>query len=247
MPGAAPFIRGGRAANDPYLPWDIRQVVSHPDPGIAADQVMEALEGGVSSIELRVDAAGEHGVVARSSVDIERVLKGVKLDLAPVALEAAGASTTQGMELAALLAAAVAVARWRTRWWRSTWTRSARWRVRAPCPVRPRKRWRRRLRSRATLRRVSEGERRCGLTARPVHEAGGTEVQELAYLVAAGAEYVRALMTAGLERRCGMPRDAVHGQRGRGLSGRDGEAARGAADVGRAWPRRSARQGRRRA
>jgi methylmalonyl-CoA mutase len=49
-----------------YLPWDIRQIVSHPDPAIAADQVMEALEGGVSSIELRVDAAGEHGVVARS-------------------------------------------------------------------------------------------------------------------------------------------------------------------------------------
>ncbi len=90
-----------------YLPWDIRQIVSHPDPAFAADQVMEALEGGVSSIELRVDAAGEHGVVARSSVDIERVLKNVKLDLAAVALEATGASTTQGVELAALLSAAV--------------------------------------------------------------------------------------------------------------------------------------------
>jgi methylmalonyl-CoA mutase len=45
LPGAAPFIRGARSANDPYLPWDIRQVVSHPDPAIAADQVMEALEG----------------------------------------------------------------------------------------------------------------------------------------------------------------------------------------------------------
>ena len=61
MPGVAPFIRGGRAVNDIYLPWDIRQIVSHPDPAIAADQVMEALEGGVSSIELRVDAAGDFG------------------------------------------------------------------------------------------------------------------------------------------------------------------------------------------
>src|SRR5690349_20899526 len=107
LPGLSPFIRGGRAANDAYLPWDIRQVVAHPDPAIAADQVMEALEDGVSSIELRVDAAGEHGVVARSSVDIARILKGVKLDLAPVGLEAAGASSTQGIELAALLAASL--------------------------------------------------------------------------------------------------------------------------------------------
>ncbi|RYD89424.1 MAG: methylmalonyl-CoA mutase, partial [Sphingomonadales bacterium] len=107
LPGVSPFIRGGRAINDPYLPWDIRQIVAHPDPAIAGDQVMEALEGGVSSIELRVDAAGDHGVVARSAIDIERVLKGVKLDLAPVALEATGASTTQGIELGALLAAFV--------------------------------------------------------------------------------------------------------------------------------------------
>src|SRR5262245_745009 len=27
MPGVAPFIRGGRAVNDAYLPWDIRQIV----------------------------------------------------------------------------------------------------------------------------------------------------------------------------------------------------------------------------
>ena len=106
-PGLAPFIRGARAVNDAYLPWDIRQVVSHPDPVVAAEHVMEALEGGVSSIELRVDAAGEHGVVARSAADIERLLRGVKLDLAPLALEAAGASSAQGIELAALLAASL--------------------------------------------------------------------------------------------------------------------------------------------
>ena len=107
LPGAAPFIRGGRSANAHYVPWDIRQIVAHPDPAIASDQVMEALEGGVSSIELRVDAAGEHGIVARSAADIGKILRGVQLDWAPVALEAAGASSTQGIELAALLAAAI--------------------------------------------------------------------------------------------------------------------------------------------
>jgi methylmalonyl-CoA mutase len=197
-PGMAPFIRGGRAINDAYLPWDIRQIVAHPDPAIAADQVMEALEGGVSSIELRVDAAGEHGVVARSAVDIERVLKDVKLDLAPVALEATGASTTQGIELAALLAAFVSV---------STAANAlvafnvdpigALARTGAlPASVEEE------IGQAASFARDVSGDfpKATYLRAdsRPVHEAGGTEVQELAYLVAAGADYVRALMTAGL-------------------------------------------------
>jgi methylmalonyl-CoA mutase len=198
LPGLAPFIRGGRAANDPYLPWDIRQVVAHPDPGMAADQVIEALEGGVSSIELRVDAAGEHGVVARSAVDIERILKSVKLDLAPIALEAAGASATQGIELAALLAAALdaktaagaliafnvdpigALARTGA----------------LPGPAEDE------ISQAASFARDAGPEfpkaSMLRADSRPVHEAGGTEVQELAFLVAAGAEYARALMTAGL-------------------------------------------------
>lgn len=198
LPGAAPFIRGGRSVNDAYLPWDIRQVVAHPDPVIAADQVMEALEGGVSSIELRVDAAGEHGVVARSAVDIERVLRSVKLDLAPVALEAAGASTTQGIELAALLAAAIP----------SREMASARIAFNVD-PIGA-------LARTGALPGSTEEEmsqaasfaRDAGpefpqasmlrADSRPVHETGGTEVQELAYLIGSGAEYVRALMTAGL-------------------------------------------------
>jgi methylmalonyl-CoA mutase len=198
VPGLAPFIRGARAANDPYLPWDIRQVVSHPDPAIAADHVLEALEGGASSIELRVDAAGEHGVVARSAADLERLLRGVKLDLAPVALEAAGASSAQGIELAAILAASL-----------SSGVAAKAMIAFNVDPI-------------GALARTGalpgtadeEVEQAAAFAAgiatqvpqatalradsRPVHEAGGTEVQELAYLIAAGADYVRALVTAGV-------------------------------------------------
>lgn len=198
IPGAAPFIRGARAINDSYLPWDIRPVVSHPDPSVAADHVMEALEGGASSIELRVDAAGDHGIVARSAADFDRLLRGVKLDLAPVALEAAGASSTQGIELAAILAASLgsgeaaeahiafnvdpigALAR----------TGALLGSVNEE------------LQQAAAFARDVAGEFPLATAlradSRPVHEAGGTEVQELAFLVAAGADYVRALMTAGL-------------------------------------------------
>ena len=198
VPGAAPFIRGDRAINDVYLPWDIRQVVSHPDPAIATEQVMEALQGGCSSVELRVDAAGEHGVVARSAVDIERILHFVKLDLATVAIEAAGASTAQGIELAALLAAS-----------RATRPASS---VMIAFNVDPISAL---ARTGALPGRADDELMQVALFARdiasefplatairadsrPVHEAGGTEVQELAYLIASGADYVRALMTAGL-------------------------------------------------
>ncbi len=198
LPGQSPFIRGGHAAIDPYLPWDIRQTVSHPDPTIAGDQVMEALEGGVSSIELRVDAAGEHGVVARSAVDIERILQGVQLDLAGVGLDATGASSTQGIELAALLAAAVdskAAATARVAFNVDPVGALARTGA-LPGPAEEE------LAQAASFARDVAGEFPMATAlradSRPVHEAGGTEVQELAFLVSAGAEYVRALMSAGL-------------------------------------------------
>jgi methylmalonyl-CoA mutase len=198
LPGVAPFIRGARAVNDPYLPWDIRQVVSHPDPAIAADQVMEALEGGVSSIELRVDAAGEHGAVARSAVDIARVLNGIKLDLAPIALEATGASTTQGVELAALLASAIGA--------RSAAGALLAFNVDpigalARTGALPGSSEEEIAQAAAFARDVADEfpkAKALRADSRPVHEAGGTEVQELAYLIASGAEYLRALITAGL-------------------------------------------------
>ncbi|HEY7800645.1 MAG TPA: methylmalonyl-CoA mutase family protein [Hyphomonadaceae bacterium] len=198
LPGASPFIRGGRSANAQYVPWDIRQIVAHPDPAIASDQVMEALEGGVSSIELRVDAAGEHGIVARSASDIGKILRGVQLDWAPVALEAAGASSTQGIELAALLAAAIdarAAASAAIAFNADPIGALARTGA-LPGPADEE------IAQAASFARDVAGDFPKASTlradSRPVHEAGGTEVQDLAFLVACGAEYVRALMTAGL-------------------------------------------------
>jgi methylmalonyl-CoA mutase len=197
LPGLPPFTRGDRAINDTYLPWDIRQVVAHPDPAAAAAEVMEALNGGVSSIELRVDAAGEQGVVARSAVDLSKILADVRVDLATVALEAAGASSAHGVELAALLAAAIgdhaaadamvafnvdpigALARTGG----LPGSADAELAEAATFAIDARKQF-----PKAKLLRAD---------GRPVHEAGGTEVQELAFLAASGAEYMRALMTAG--------------------------------------------------
>lgn len=198
-PGIAPFIRGARAANDPYLPWDIRQVVSHPDPVIAADQVMEALEGGASSIELRIDAAGEHGVVARSAADIERLLRGVKLDLAPIALEAAGASSAQGIELAALVAASLSSNVAATAMIAFNVDPIGALARTGALPAAADEEIAQAATFAAAIATQFPKATALRADSRPVHEAGGTEVQELAYLVAAGTDYVRALVTAGMD------------------------------------------------
>ena len=42
-PGAAPYLRGGAAEPDPYLPWDICQTFSHPDPAVTNQEIMRDL------------------------------------------------------------------------------------------------------------------------------------------------------------------------------------------------------------
>ena len=50
-PGQPPFVRGrGPAGN--RSGWDVRQRHEHPDPAVAREQIMEDLEGGVSSLWL---------------------------------------------------------------------------------------------------------------------------------------------------------------------------------------------------
>ena len=92
FPGGAPYTRGTSALGTSQSGWDIRQVHGHPDPEIANQQILEDLEGGATSIILRVDPSGANGVAVRSLKDFETVLKGVLLDLAPIVLEPNGPS-----------------------------------------------------------------------------------------------------------------------------------------------------------
>lgn len=87
QPGAAPFIRGAAATRDRHLPWDIRQVLAHPDPAITHAQALRDLERGVTSIELRIDARGENGVAVPDLSRLETVLDGIHADIATIALD----------------------------------------------------------------------------------------------------------------------------------------------------------------
>jgi methylmalonyl-CoA mutase len=88
FPGAAPFVRGAEAAKDRYLPWDIRQIVLAPAPADANREALGDLEKGVSAIEFAIDPSGACGVAAATPAEFAALIRGVMLDLAPIALYA---------------------------------------------------------------------------------------------------------------------------------------------------------------
>jgi methylmalonyl-CoA mutase len=191
-PGQAPFTRGRTAAGH-RTGWDIRQRHEHPDPAVARDQIMEDLEGGVSSLWLGL---GEGQIPVGALPD---VLAEVYLDLAAVVLDAGGqfaeaadvflgAAARRGVPAGALTGCLGAdplgvLARTGAENGAADGTGAG-------------------LDAAAALagRCAAEfpGVRAIVVDALPFHEAGGTDAEELACALAAGAEYLRAMHAAGL-------------------------------------------------
>ncbi|HHU09748.1 MAG TPA: methylmalonyl-CoA mutase small subunit [Intrasporangiaceae bacterium] len=97
VPGAMPFTRG-RAMRTPDLPWDVRQLHDDPDATVTSEAVLADLEHGVTSVWLHV---GADGVAVE---DLERVLTGVRLDLAPVVVSSVDAQPAAAAALRQILA-----------------------------------------------------------------------------------------------------------------------------------------------
>ncbi|WP_249666149.1 methylmalonyl-CoA mutase family protein [Nocardioides faecalis] len=76
--GTTTSVRPSRAGS-----WDIRSLVSGPDAKLANEAALVDLDGGVTSLWLAAD----------ESTDVAATLAGVLLDLAPVVLDAPGATT----------------------------------------------------------------------------------------------------------------------------------------------------------
>jgi len=91
LPGLPPFVRGARPDGHVLTGWDVRaryDVGENFDESAAAalnEAVLTDLDGGVTSLWLRV-GDGEDGAVPVSSLDA--VLQEVRLDLAPIVLDA---------------------------------------------------------------------------------------------------------------------------------------------------------------
>jgi methylmalonyl-CoA mutase len=200
LPGAHPHVRGATPAGTALGGWDIRQRHAHPDPATANAQILEDLERGVTSIQLRLDralmAGGDlpDGIVALDAVDLERTLAEVYLDLAPVALDAGPRfAQAAGWLLALLQQRGLDPATVRTELNADPLGAAVSGEA---------------IDVDAALGQATALAREVastwpGLTTlladgRPYHAGGATEAQELACSVATGILYLRALGEAGL-------------------------------------------------
>ncbi len=186
FPGIAPFTRGTRPQGAVADGWDVRQRHADPDAAAARRAVLEDLENGVTSVWLGVGAAG---------VPVDRigeVLADVHLDLAPVTLDA-------GADYEA--AAAALLAAYADRGLPDSAVSgnlgidplglAARTGERADVAAA--------ARFAVRFAAAHPGLRLVVADGTPVHEAGGSEAQELGAAVASGVAYLRALTDAGLD------------------------------------------------
>jgi methylmalonyl-CoA mutase len=170
----------------------VRTLVDHPDPARANADALDDLNGGAASLLVTLDASGEAGVAVGSRADLERVLEGVLLDLAPVALDAGWMGPLAADWLADLAKGGPAAPLRFNMDPLGTWARSGS----SPGPVEAQVRL-----AAETGARHAETYPLAGLflaSGRAVHEAGGSEGQELGFAAAAAIAYARALQAAGL-------------------------------------------------
>ena len=104
---AAPCLSARAApAADAHRPWDLRARVDHPDPVRANRDLLHELENGAASVLLSLDPTGRRGVAATDAEGLARVLDGALLDLASVALDAGWSGPHAADALAGLAKAA---------------------------------------------------------------------------------------------------------------------------------------------
>jgi len=191
------FVIAGRMA---AAPWQITQRIDHPDAAAANAQALLDLENGATGLTLVfAGAPGAHGFgLTPSAATLDHVLDGIHLD-AGIGLEINGGS--HGADLAAQLAQLLAQrsidpARVDVRFAIDpigaaavgggsglSWPELA-----------------------GALGRNAQDHVRFGFTGplavadgRIIHDAGGSEAQELAYVLATGVSYLRAFEAAGLD------------------------------------------------
>ena len=202
LPGQMPMTRGVRAP----VPggWQIAQIYAEPEPAAANAAILDDLAGGVQCISLQIAAPGQFGL-PYSDGAIAAALKGVHLDACPVALEA-GEYTTDaaGSLIAAWRAAGLPEAQWQGAFnYDPLGTLAATGALYHPVG-----------RALSIAAQFLAGHRHPGVTVlaasgRPYHEAGCSEAEELAALVATLVAYLRAAEAAGVAPADALPHIAI--------------------------------------
>jgi methylmalonyl-CoA mutase len=178
----------------PGSPWQIIQRLDHPDPALANAQALQDLEGGATGLSLVfAGSAAAYGFGLEASTRaLRKVLEGVHLD-AGISLEVDGASPAATALANLLHAGAIAPSACPVRFGLDPLGEFARGTAGVA--------W-----SEATsnLARAIEGFAGHGFAGpfaaadgRAIHAAGGSEAQELAYVLATAVLYLRVLEGAG--------------------------------------------------
>jgi methylmalonyl-CoA mutase len=179
-------------AADIDRPWDLRSEIRHPDPKEANRQILQELENGAASVTVKIDPAGADGAAIASKADLATALEGVVLDLAPVALDAGYLGPQAADWLAELgkMSPNAPLALHMDPL--STFARTGA----SPGPIESHL-----ILSATTAARWAIPYAKASFflaSGRVVHEAGGSEGQELGFALASALAYAKAMVRAGL-------------------------------------------------
>lgn len=225
LPGEFPFVRGGSSTRDVNTGWLVDVRFTGTDAASVNERILDALNNGVSSVWLGLGA----GAVPVDALDT--ALNGVLLDLAPVRLDA-------GADAVAATTAVYSVLDNRT----DIEDRAA---VRiflgaAPLTSAFSERPDVSLDEAVELARAAadrtEAVRALTVDGTAFHNAGSSDAEELGAAIAAGLDYVRALVDAGFPLRPRSVSSSSVSPRPT-TSSRPSPSSARVVRCGRAWPR----------
>ncbi len=183
----------------PARPWTICQRLDHPDPSIANTLALGDLEGGANELAIVTPDAGAaagYGHVFNTVDDLARTLSGIALDMISLRLEPAASGKRNAALLAAtLIRSGIEPAKLTVNFGFAPLAAlvhggslAVAWSdVAADLAA-----------SVSALRKRGFEGPQLTCDIRPVHQAGGSEAQELAVALATGVAYLRALTDNGM-------------------------------------------------
>jgi len=212
LPGFPPYVRGSSALGATVAGWDIRQEHAEPDPAALNAHILDDLTNGVTSVVIQFDAAvaagrdaddpravlaGNGGALIHTTADMRRALDGVMLDVAGAWLDAGSASLpAAALYVAAAKQAGVGPDRLLGSF-ESDPLGTLIHEGTLPVPLDVA------LRQTADLAAwtAANAPRMTSVlvSTKSYHDAGATSAQDLAFLLATGVEYLRALTASGLD------------------------------------------------
>jgi methylmalonyl-CoA mutase len=191
---------GWRSVFDADRPWDIRAAVDHPDPAMAHGLALAELEGGATSLLINIDPSGVNGVALTSRAGLETLLDGVHLDLAPVALDAAFLGVDAARRLGEVAETRTLKPHLHLHMDPLSAFAAA---GSSPGPMAAH------LNGAGQAALNVRAETAFLASGRVVHDAGGTEAQEIGFMAAAGLAYLKAGVNAGLDMETALDRIAL--------------------------------------